>query len=333
MGKGVLTRAKEAAVGPQSGWEAAVGSPPRRTARPLRRVARKLGVEMEVVVVVEGPDGRELLRKRGRPPFSVGRGDRGVGGEHGMVPNAPAAMSRVHLKLDLDPSGAAIVLHDLSSNGVSVNGRLLPQKGASRFAPGDLALFAGHTMRIELPQAAAPNPPAYGAPAGGLPGAEPQPALGAALFTASGQAGDAASVDLTRFSARARLDGAQALLSQKEADASPEALLAAPGALYALTGPGPFAAGGARATVHVAADAPAPVTLNRLPLEPGPRALKAYDLVSVAGLEVGILPAGLRAIRCHNPECARLNPYDPTLNCQWCGFRLVEGMTVMLRPT
>lgn len=279
---------------------------------------------MEFVVIVEGPDGRVVARNLVRAPVSIGRGEQAppelYGHTHLRVPDAPTVMSRMHVTLELDPAGTSLVLTAHGSNGVGLNGAQLPLRGAARFAPGDVALFAGYALKVEASQAAPPpiaQPPQHAARHG-------TQAFGAALFSGDRQE---ATLDLTRAQARARLAPGQAQphLSEKSASASPADLLSDPTALYVLSGEG-------GATLHVASTPPTPVMVNRSPVGPGPRPLEPFDLVSAGALEVGILPQGERAIRCHNVECRRLNPYDPRLNCRWCGFRLVDGVTVMLRP-
>jgi predicted component of type VI protein secretion system len=71
--------------------------------------------------------------------------------------------------------------------------------------------------------------------------------------------------------------------------------------------------------------------VNRARLAPGQRArLINLDVVRLGDLRVDIRVRRERAIECINPECRLLNPYDPTKNCRWCGFRLHEGVSQII---
>ena len=68
--------------------------------------------------------------------------------------------------------------------------------------------------------------------------------------------------------------------------------------------------------------------LNRHPVA-GSRPLQVLDLLEIDNKRIELLPPYGNTLRCGNPECERLNPYDPNANCQWCGHRLVESITIM----
>lgn len=71
-----------------------------------------------------------------------------------------------------------------------------------------------------------------------------------------------------------------------------------------------------------------PVKITRNKAEVTERVvLKPHDVVQIGDIRIDLHAPGEKSLMCPNPSCQLLNPYDPTVNCRFCGFHLAGGHT------
>lgn len=267
-------------------------------------------------VRVYAPSGDLHLSKRLSAPFSIGRG----GETDVRIRTDDRMISRHHADV-VEQDGTLFVV-DRSTNGTEHQGRVLRKE---RAVLGDDGSFGVRSFRIVVKAAAGSRDEAPTSPAGDRPDGGSGPAT---LLTAS-------------ISRRGRGDilhrigpHAVALLVEDErcivegvAPALPDDLEMA----YRSAGRIPAALItplGLRAVLQITDEGRLlGAQLNRAPLGTGMRELASFDVFALGLLRIDFMAPGERGIRCHNPVCTMLNPYDPSLNCRWCGTKLVEGIT------
>lgn len=229
-------------------------------------------------------------------------------------------LSREHLVVSREETGE-IALWDQSSNGVSLvsGGRTHPiGRGRAAFMRGEPGR-SGTLSTVGLTITVAVEPPA--------PRLTDPRILWADLHGPQGQdsfrLGADALVILTSSAGLERLDPGPAPLDSL-ATAYPRGRGLALGA-----GPdGRFAMIALRGTTLV---------VNRRPVAPPvegdtPLALAHRDLVAVDGFHLHILEEGaMPVLACINAACRMINDYTPNGNCAFCGTRLGDARTRLLR--
>jgi pSer/pThr/pTyr-binding forkhead associated (FHA) protein len=109
-------------------------------------------------LLVQGVDGERSIVSISKPVFLIGRSRHGG---NDLVLNTDGQVSKRHLRLELEPDGG-VTLYDLAStNGTSVNGRIVPVNVALRH--GDEIVIGGtclvfHKEHVAEAPAAVPPP-------------------------------------------------------------------------------------------------------------------------------------------------------------------------------
>jgi hypothetical protein len=69
------------------------------------------------------------------------------------------------------------------------------------------------------------------------------------------------------------------------------------------------------------------ITRNRGPVTESRTVVKAHDVVHFDDIRIDLHAPGEHSLMCSNPKCELLNPYNPNVNCRFCGFHLVSART------
>lgn len=248
-----------------------------------------------VQVRIYDAEGRLTLEDSRELPVSFGRG----GSANCVVDDGLKQVSRLHAVVS--SQGGALVLTDSSVNGTSYDGRLF-KDGA--VAIRDQDEFRIRDFRVEVKRVAQQQkrPVAFNAVFIGRSREETIPVGPTALLL--------------------RLDGKKPRVHYVEPRDPDSTLSKYPDALALIS---------VRDNLGIIATAPLGVThgltVNRGKAPGGVQPLRLHDVVAIGSLRIEILHDKHQAIRCKNPGCRLLNPYDPRENCRYCGHRLVEGET------
>jgi pSer/pThr/pTyr-binding forkhead associated (FHA) protein len=70
-----------------------------------------------------------------------------------------------------------------------------------------------------------------------------------------------------------------------------------------------------------------PIAVNRWPVTLNKQALHKRDVIQIENVRIEILPLGERSLKCSNPACQLLNPYEPHGKCWFCHRELVDAET------
>jgi hypothetical protein len=249
--------------------------------------------------------GREIARGCYKLPVTIGRmpqnsiciGDRPT----------DKTVSRVHAQIER--SGERLRLIDRSVNGTSYRGRLLKAGDVVELENDDS--FEIRDFKIKVARA------------------KHDPSI-PALFEARIFFGDL-------MKGKPLLVGEMVLLCSETPDGLRFELVPAvadwPKILvrHRLDGEHPFAAivngEGAGMLVTSPTQERPPMTVNRRPVTDVTFALHPRCVIGITNVRIELSPPRERSLKCPNPACQLLNPYDPHTNCVYCGFRLVGAVT------
>lgn len=254
-----------------------------------------------VDVQVAGPDGSVLATARHAVPFTIGRGSNATI----RFDTDREDISRIHVEIRSD--GGRLIAFDRSRNGTLHRGRRMDPAQPVTLADSDTLAIAEFQVRLTKAPSLAAVPVAYVAKVRTRASHEHPFNLGPTMLAIYDKGGAVSAAAIQPTDPEAAAQGYRA------AGQSPLAII--------------WAAGGRPSALIAPEIGNLKVALNRAPQRPGTIALTALDVLKIADMRIEILEPGQRAIECVNAECQLLNPYDPDVNCRWCGFKLQEGVT------
>lgn len=269
------------------------------------------------------PEGETVTDGVFRLPVTVGRGEQAVV----SVANAPATMSRVHARLH--EIEGALCLTDESTHGIQYHGRLL-RRDTVKLLPVDRFEFTGYKLEARTHFETDFRKV--------LARASFKTREGHALVTKSGreltpvEVGPNAVICLLDRNNRLRFESMphELALSTKSEDKLIASYRLNDMELVFIITIEDARKEASQLTLYVMGPAvERNLLLNRHPVDTGIRPLDVLDLLEIDNKRIELLPPYREALRCTNPDCERLNAYDPNGNCQWCGQRLVESITIM----
>jgi hypothetical protein len=258
-------------------------------------------VDIEVIT----RDGREIARGKFRTPVSIGR----AAGNDVRLDNDN--ISRLHASIALD--GQRIRLTDSSMNGTFFRGQRIPQGQAVTFdeAGGQFEIL-DFVIRVKKAKSN-PNMPVL---------------FDAAVF-------DNVKRPLKRFPIGELMIVGVFKGSLKIEALPTDADFDTIFGRYRIDGRKPLfciLADQGRGMLVLSDDGVAiGVKKNRSEVRQQSLPLVALDVIELGDIRIELLPQSGEYLRCNNPKCELLNPYHRHDNCKFCGFRLVNGHTV-IRP-
>lgn len=274
--------------------------------------------------VREADSGREVFPARDLTlPVRFGRsGDDSYGrlvsgdGEKLGFGSGYETLSREHF--EISASGDEVSLTDLSSNGMEM-------------VAGGTRRDLGQGQRVRLPRETVSQLESCGLRFDLRPRAGAE-SFGRERITASYQSssGEFKSVPLGPDSVAIILDGERASVAAFPGRTAADvraALERAGDNWAAVVGPGD---GGVVAII--APGMSGTVAVNRVPTEDKTQMMEHFDTVQVGRFDLRMLEdGGPPALECTNPACRMLNSYHPTDNCKYCGTKLGEARTRVIR--
>lgn len=75
------------------------------------------------------------------------------------------------------------------------------------------------------------------------------------------------------------------------------------------------------------------IRVNRQPVRESRIVLHPRDVVELQNIRLELYPPGQSSLKCSNPACQLLNPYDLTGHCRFCSFGLVGAVTRVASAT
>lgn len=256
-----------------------------------------------VEVRITDGSGRVISEGRHGLPLRIGRSQQA----EIQLTDPDNQISRFHATIS-EAGGGSLVLLDDSLNGTDYRGRKVHK---TQVPIEDRDTFAVRQFRVEVKRVAQSNEPAAFNAVFVVKGHEHVYAVGPTFLVVLLD-GQRASVDEVR-------PRDPAAILKYYADAGREALAVI----------GVKDGFGTVTTTPQARERK--LTINRgVPLG-GTEPLRVLDVVALGRMRIEILKPDTRALKCKNSSCQLLNPYDIGENCRFCGHRLVEGETRLVR--
>jgi hypothetical protein len=75
-----------------------------------------------------------------------------------------------------------------------------------------------------------------------------------------------------------------------------------------------------------------PILINKEPVRDLSVGLYPLDVVEIENIRIELFARGGSGLKCSNPTCQLLNPYDLTANCRFCSVGLVGAVTRSAAP-
>lgn len=256
--------------------------------------------------------GREVARGRYKVPFSIGRGDPDT--NHVSIGTDDHGLSRRHAQVS--HAEGRLLLTDTSLNGTLLRGQKLNRQTAE-LKDGEVFEIRGYSVRISRVRIAPDAPALVEAQVWYLGQKLLVQGIGEMMLVFLRTGPERLSFepiplvrgsDLDRLLDRWARPGEQAY-----------------GLLYAQHGQCIF-------SFAPRPEAPK-VLVNKAPVRAGETVLHPRDTIQAGAARIELLVPGELSLKCLNPKCERLNPYDHRGHCEYCGFRLNEAETrVIGRP-
>jgi hypothetical protein len=254
-----------------------------------------------VDVQVSGPDGGLLASARHAVPFTIGRGSNATI----RFDTDREDISRIHVEVRSE--GGRLVAYDRSRNGTIHRGKRMDPTAPAALADVDTLSIAEFQVKLTKAPSLAAVPVSFVAKVRTRAAHDHPFSLGPTMLAIVDKGGSVAGAAIQPTDAESAAQGYRA------AGQTPLAMV--------------WAAGGAAHILITPEIGALKVAINRAPQRPGTMTLAPLDVVRIADLRIEIHEPGKKAIECVNAECQLLNPYDPDVNCRWCGFKLQEGVT------
>ncbi|MCK1489745.1 FHA domain-containing protein [Bradyrhizobium sp. 180] len=71
---------------------------------------------------------------------------------------------------------------------------------------------------------------------------------------------------------------------------------------------------------------------NKQPVREPQVELRSRDVIEIDNIRIELYPPGENSLKCSNPACGLLNPYEPNGNCRFCSFGLIGAVTRAVTP-
>jgi hypothetical protein len=75
------------------------------------------------------------------------------------------------------------------------------------------------------------------------------------------------------------------------------------------------------------------IMINRQVVVEPTSPLHPRDVIEIGNIRIELYPPGEKSLKCSNPSCQLLNPYDLNGNCRFCSFALVGAVTRLASTT
>ena len=252
--------------------------------------------------------GREVAKGRFKVPFSIGK-KRGLVSV--QIGEDDPAVSRVHAKVDVVDGQLQLI--DESTNGTALRGRLLHKQKAP-LGEGGTFEIRGYSVTVER----ARLDPAI-------------PVIVEAQLWLRGEDKKRMSQGIGEMALlflRTK-DGLsfQPVPRTRNIDIDYDQIVGR----YKLEGQYPYAwlvADRDRCIfMYVPHESAPAVRINGAPVETRDTLVGPRDTIQIGKARIELHAPGESSLRCVNPKCERLNPYDRRGHCLYCGFRLNEADT------
>lgn len=262
----------------------------------------------DFVDVVVTRDGQKVAGGRYKLPMTFGR----MAQSSVRLGHSPPdkTISRVHAQLEAGKD--RLKLTDSSSNGTLYKGRLMKNGESVALADDDSFQVREYLIKVTR----AKHDPTVRTTleahvfVRGLPSESPIPIgemMALCVKTAKGirfdQAPATADLNIQDIAVRYRLQGEELFAG----------LCSIHDVAYLLTSPDQQAVS---------------IMRNRAPVTDSRTIVKNHDVIHFDDtIRIDLHAPGEHSLMCSNPKCELLNPYNPNINCRFCGFHLVSART------